>query len=290
MKNAETVGLIGMGAMGSGMAHSLLTAGFSVLGFDVAESSRQRHQDRGGVVADSASAVVASAPTVLLSLPSPDVAESVLAGDVLPACRDGQIVLDLTTLPASMARRWSERLAERGATYIDAPVTGGVGGAESGSLRIFLGASRDAVEPVLPVLHAIGDANQIAFCGECGHGQILKGVNQMAMGLIAAAAVESIAFGINAGLDPQLIETVAGDSGFRAIVRHHLRQLQSDDLSGAGVKHGQLAYFLDEAESCGFDLPISRAVFDYLKDRPAEIREANRMSPSFWNALTAHDT
>ncbi len=109
----------------------------------------------------------------------------------------------------------------------------------------------------------------------------------MGMGLIAAAAMESVAFGVNSGLDPRLIaDSIGGEAGFRALVRKYAGMAAEGRAGGQGIKHGQLPYFLEEAEARGYALPITEALWKFLENEPREIQEANRKSPSFWKKVT----
>src|SRR5690606_14194441 len=107
---------------------------------------------------------------------------------VLPRSRASQVFVDHTTAHVNDARRIAQRLAERGAALLDAPVSGGSGGAASGRLRIFVGGSREAMERVAAHLDAMGD--NVTYCGPSGAGQIVKIVNQLGMGLSAAVLLE----------------------------------------------------------------------------------------------------
>ena len=211
------VGFIGLGRMGGAMARRLIRAGYRVTCYDRSQERLQACVAAGGVAADGVGDAVRAGDWVLTSLPSSavwvDVAERVLA----PLARPGQIFMDMGTTELAPTRRLADTLAERGACLLDTPVSGGEQGAQAGTLRIFVGGDPDKADESRPILEVLGDAERIVYCGPSGSGQIVKAVNQLAMGLVDAAVLESIALGAHGGVEvAALRQAVGGDEGSRA--------------------------------------------------------------------------
>ena len=280
---ATTVGFIGLGAMGGPMARNLVRRGYAVRGFDLDPA-----RIAAAGLASAASAVDAGGcDIVMTSLPSPATFVRVAEDDLLPRARAGQIIVDLGTTTITETRRLAAAFAARGAALVDAPVSGGAGGAAAGTLVVFVGGDDEtAVARVRPLLECLGDARQIHRAGGSGMGQVLKGVNQLAMGLVDAAYLEAVAFGVVCGADPELIAgAVGGDTGFRARLRQMAGKAAAGEADRIGVKWGQLADYVAEVRARGHDLPISDAVRRFCEGGELTVLEANRPSPSFWVEL-----
>ncbi|TVR54404.1 MAG: NAD(P)-dependent oxidoreductase [Puniceicoccaceae bacterium] len=283
----RTLGFFGLGAMGSGMAANLSRAGFTVLGWDLSDAARTAHREKGGTIAEPSS-IFGQAEAIVASLPSSDAFVRFCRETALPSCRPGLLIINTGTVSPPSIRELAEQFAGCGASLIDAPVTGGVGGAAEGNLRFFLSGQPKACDQARALLEAMGDPRFLQYCGAAGAGQVVKGVNQLAMGLINAALIESVAFGVNAGIEPGLLaELVGGDQGWRRLLRGVCEQAGAGTAGTLGVKAGQYPYFLEEAEARGFRLPITEALNRFLADKDACIQEANRMSPSYWNELVS---
>jgi len=279
------IGFFGLGAMGSNMAANLAKAGLETLGWDLDAGARERHAAKGGRL-EEPDEILARADVIVASLPSSEAFVHFCRESVLPTCRRGQIVLNTGTVSPPAIRSLAREFSEKGAFLVDAPVTGGVGGAERGQLRFFVSGDGDAIERVRPALEAMGDQDYLAPCGAAGAGQIVKGVNQLGMGLANAAMIEAVAFGVNAGVDATVLDQlVGGDQGWRRLLRHVCRQAESGQAANLGIKAGQYAHFLEEARERRFRLPIVEALEDFLRGKEACIQEANRRSPSYWKEL-----
>lgn len=284
----QRLGFIGLGAMGLPMAKNLLKAGHPLIGYDIQATNTAKLEAAGGQAARSNEQLVSSCDIVFTSLPSPDAFQDVADNVFVPHARPDQVFIDMGTTTAQTARELGAALAEKGAHFLDAPVTGGAGGSASGSLRIFVGGPSEILERCRPYLACIGDPDGIVHCGPHGSGQIAKGVNQLAMGLINAAIVEAIAFGANAGISLETLRIVGGEQGWRRLFSGLLEKVIAGQGGEIGVKAGQLGYFLQEAEAKGFPMPLSQGLHDFLKDAEKVVMEANRLSPSFWNELMSH--
>ena len=281
------VGLVGLGQMGSGMARCLRKAGYALTVYDLTPEKVEAVVAAGATAASSSREVVQRSEIVLTSLRSSAVFVEVAEADLLPAARAGQAFLDMGTTEACEIRRLAAAFAAQGAALLDCPVSGGPGGAEGGSLHIFVGGERGVYERCRAILEALGNPERIAWCGPSGCGQAVKGVNQLAMGLVAAAYLESIAFGVRAGADLDAIARgVGGEEGWRRQVADCARRVKEGTAEGVYVKFPELPYFLREAREQGFALPLTEALFGFLDPHPRDRRD-NMLRPvvSFWEYL-----
>jgi 3-hydroxyisobutyrate dehydrogenase-like beta-hydroxyacid dehydrogenase len=275
--------------MGGPMAASLLRAGYAVTVFDTSAERRGAAVAAGATAADDVPTLVTGADIVCASLPSSDALVSVAESALVPHARAGQVVIDFGTTTPPETRRLAAAFSERGAALVEAPVSGGVYGAERGRLRTFAGGDRDAFERVRPVLEAVGGAEHLVYCGPSGAGQVTKGVNQLAMGLGAAAYLEAVAFGVRAGVDPAVIDAAVGAEGaepWRAMVRRAARAAAEGRAEAEGVKFRELPYFLREAEEAGLPLPLTAALYAFCDAGERVVVDDNRPAPSFWHELT----
>ena len=204
------IGFIGLGNMGSRMAKNLINARYSLIGYDIDKTKRAEAAIIGVVLANDSAQVVKETDVIMTSLRSSDVFFNVAEMFFLPNAAEGKIFIDLGTSEVQKTRELAKALSERGSTLIDAPVSGGPHGSETGTLRIFVGGDAAVVEKCRPILEVLGDPKHVVYCGPIGSGQIVKGVNQLAMGLGAAAYMEAMAFGVCAGVDPMAIRNAVG--------------------------------------------------------------------------------
>jgi len=210
---AERIGLIGVGIMGKPMARNLLKAGYELV---------VHNRSRGAVdelAAESSAVTVANSPrevgeqvkTIITMLPdSPDV-QAVVFGDdgLLDTMNEGSLLIDMSTIAPATAIEVSEALTARGASALDAPVSGGDKGAIAGTLSIMVGGSEADFQRALPIFQAVGKT--IVHIGEAGAGQIVKACNQVVVALNFAAVSEALVLGAKAGVDPnKIIEVLNG--------------------------------------------------------------------------------
>ena len=225
---------------------------------------------------------------MLTSLRTSDVFVDIAENAFLPHARNGHIFIDMGTTEASATRRLAAAFAEKGATLIDAPVSGGPHGSETGTLRIFVGGEAAAVEKCRQLLEILGEPHYVVYCGPSGAGQIVKGVNQIAMGLGAAAFMEAMAYGVRAGIEPAAIRQAIGmGDGWRG----QFDSIAKHILDGKGntlvVKYPELPYFLAEAAAAGFEMPLTQALYEFCQKGDYEMLDnMNRASRSFWHELT----
>ena len=283
-----TIGFIGLGNMGGRMAQNLHNAGYPLIGYDIDAAKCTALAATGATAGQDTAEVVRNSDVVMTSLRSSDVFCSVAEQHLIPNARDGHVFIDLGTTEVERTRKLATAFAERGAALIDAPVSGGPHGSETGTLRIFVGGDAAIVEKCRPILETLGEPKYVVYCGPSGSGQIVKGVNQLAMGLGAAAYMEAMAFGVCAGVDPKAIREVVGmGDGWRGEFDSIAKRIIDGGGETLVVKYPELPYFLAAAEALGFEIPLTKALYEFCKNGNYEMFDnMNRPSRSFWRTLT----
>ncbi|WP_281271450.1 L-threonate dehydrogenase [Billgrantia montanilacus] len=203
------VGVIGLGAMGMGVALTLLEKGSAVIGCDVSEPARQRFESSGGLGVATPAELAERCDVVLVVVVNADQVEQVLFGEqgLVGRMAPGGLVIQCATVAPSVARRLGERLAAEGLEMLDAPISGGAVKARSGQLSVMASGSAAAFAKAEPVLEAV--AATVYRLGDApGVGSSMKLVNQLLAGVHIAAAAEAVALGIRMGLDPETVHEV----------------------------------------------------------------------------------
>ncbi|HEX6211087.1 MAG TPA: NAD(P)-dependent oxidoreductase [Methylomirabilota bacterium] len=205
---AETVGFIGLGAMGGPMALNLIKHGFLLVVHDLDAAKAERLRNKGAAVAESAAAVAAAVSRTICMVETTAQAETVIAGEhgIVQRARPGHIVACMSTIDPLAARRLGEQLAARSIAMIDAPVSGGTERAASGELSIIAGGPADTVKACDDLFRAMG--RNVFHVGGLGQGLAMKLVNNMLVQVNTVAVAEALVLGIKAGLDPQTIYDV----------------------------------------------------------------------------------
>ncbi len=204
-----TIAFIGLGNMGGPMAVNLTKAGHQVKGFDLAEASRRQAQDDGVSIAPSATEAVADADVVITMLPA---GKHVIAvwTDILPHVKAHALVVDCSTVDVESARKAHEMAQARGLLSLDAPVSGGVGGAKGATLTFMAGGSDEAFAKAQPILAQMG--KRVVHCGGSGAGQAAKICNNMILGVSMIGVAEAFVLAEKLGLSHQALFDVASTS------------------------------------------------------------------------------
>ena len=202
------IAFIGLGHMGGPMAHNLHKAGHEVRAFDLSAPARDKMAADGVPVAADAAAAVQGAQVVISMLPASQHVEGLFlgAGNLLAQLPAGTLVIDCSTIAAATSRKVAEAARARGVDFIDAPVSGGTGGAIAGTLTFMVGGEAAVLERARPVLEKMG-AN-IFHAGAVGAGQTAKICNNMLLGILMVGTSEAIALGVANGLDPQVLSEI----------------------------------------------------------------------------------
>jgi 3-hydroxyisobutyrate dehydrogenase-like beta-hydroxyacid dehydrogenase len=282
-----TIGFIGLGEMGGPMTRNLLRAGYAVVGFDLDAKRLDEAVAAGAQAGADVGDVVRRCDVVATSLPSSSSWVQVAEHEILPNVRAGQILIDFGTVTPPEARRLAACFEEKGVDLIDAPVSGGGNGAQQARLYMFVGGKRETVERYLPILHTVGGADRLTYCGPVGCGQVVKGVNQLMMGLVDAAILEAISFGVNSGVDAEIIKEAIGYEGrYRVDFNRTAQRIADGQGNNVGVKFRELPYFLHAAEVEGFELPITKIVREFCDKGERIVIDDHREAPSYWHELT----
>jgi len=282
-----TIGFLGLGAMGGPMAANLLKADYSLTGFDPRAKRLKTCVTAGAMAAGNPTEVVRRSEVVLTSLPSSAVFVQVAEQYLLPHAHPNQIFMDTGTTEAAETRRLANEFNKKGTHLLDTPVSGGWQGSESGTLRIFVGGDECAYGQCRPILEVLGDPERIVYCGSSGAGQVVKGVNQLAIGLGHAAYLEALAFGVRAGVNPAVInQGVGGPEGWRGHFSSVAKRVMEATADGVNILFPELPYFLREAHEQGFDIPMTEALFAFCDAGPRDwVDNQNRPVVALWHEL-----
>jgi 3-hydroxyisobutyrate dehydrogenase len=206
------IGFIGLGNMGLPMAKNLLKAGHHVEGFDVLGSAVDKLRAAGGEGATSVKVVAARADVVITMLPSGKEVREVYLDDlgVLASAQPGTLLIDSSTIDVATAREVADAAAARGLPMLDAPVSGGVGGAQGGTLTFMVGCGEEAFAKAKSILEAMGKT--IVHAGGAGNGQAAKICNNMILGVSMIAVSEAFVLAERLGLDHQKLFDIASKS------------------------------------------------------------------------------
>ncbi|MEQ9694033.1 3-hydroxyisobutyrate dehydrogenase [Shimia sp. SDUM112013] len=201
------IGFIGLGNMGGPMAANLAKAGHEVTGFDMADVSIE-----GVTLAASGVEAATGADVVITMLPNGQILRAV-AKEIIPAMSKGAALVDCSTVDVDSARAVAAQAAEAGLLAVDAPVSGGVGGAAGGTLTFMAGGSAEAFAKAEPLFDIMGQ--KAVHCGEAGAGQAAKICNNMILGVTMIATCEAFALADKLGLDRQkMFDVVSTSSGY----------------------------------------------------------------------------
>jgi 3-hydroxyisobutyrate dehydrogenase len=217
------IGFIGLGTMGKPMAYNILRADFPLTVFNRSRASVDELAQAGARPASSPAEVGRHADIVITMLPNTPQVEEVVLGPngVIEGLASGGVVIDMSTIAPEGARRIAERLAARGIAMLDAPVSGGPAGAQSGTLTIMVGGEAAVLERCRPVLETLG--RRIYHVGGHGAGQVVKLCNNLMSAIHIAAIGEAFAMGTRAGIDPQVLwEVIRNSTGQSWQLEHSL--------------------------------------------------------------------
>lgn len=208
------IGFVGLGRMGNPMVRRLIEAGYSVAAYDVSDEARSRVLAIGAAVAGSAEEVVAGSTVVILMLPDSAAVEAVLSNQaLLRAMEPSTLVVDMSSSEPLRTKDLASRLGRQGLRMIDAPVSGGVAGAEKGTLTVMVGADDEALADASPVLEVFG---RVVHAGPVGSGHAVKALNNLMSATHLWITSEAIIAGRRFGLDPQTMLAIFNSSSGRS--------------------------------------------------------------------------
>jgi 3-hydroxyisobutyrate dehydrogenase len=216
------VAFIGTGTMGQPMLANLVKQGFQVIAFDTTSAALDAAVRLGAERAGSTAQAAAAGELVVTMLPSSANVEAAYlgAGGVMEGVAAGRLCVDMSTIDPSTSQRVAAQLRERGVRFLDAPVSGGVGGAVAGSLAIMVGGEASDLEEARPVLAAMG--SNVIHVGAIGAGEVAKLCNNLISGTVAVAVSEAFRIGEAFGVDPQILTSVIAKSSGATWVMEHM--------------------------------------------------------------------
>ena len=258
----KPVGVIGLGAMGMGVAMSLLREGFEVHACDVRAEAVQKVVDAGGIAAASPAAMAPLVEVLLTVVVNADQTETVLFGEngAAPHMKPGTVVIASATVSPEFAKTLGKRLNDMGLLMIDGPISGGAAKAMSGEMTVMSSGTPAAYAKCEDVLDAI--AGKVYRLGdEVGPGSVVKMVNQLLAGVHIAASGEAMALAIRAGANPdQVYEVITNSAGNSWMFQNRVPHILAGDytpLSAVNIFVKDLGIVLDYAKKNVFPLPLS---------------------------------
>lgn len=268
----EKIGLIGLGAMGRGVAVNLLAKNFEVIGFDIRSEMEDWMGQQGGTFAKELKELANQCQTIICFVINDSQTEEVLFGTngIAKNLKPGSVFIACSTLPPAYVNDLGRRLAELGVELIDSPVTGGAAGAANGSLTIISAGKTDSYEKIKPVLAAFG--SKLFFVSERhGAGSQLKVINQLLCGVHLAAAGEALALAERQGLPLDITHQVlCSGSAFSWMLNDRGPRMTnekfSDVTSAVDIFVKDLGLVLDTAKDSKFSASLASTAFNALID------------------------
>jgi len=266
---AEKVGFIGLGIMGGPMAQNLMEAGYELVLYNRTPEKAEEVAGDGATVVGSPREVAESCDVVVLMLPDSPQVEEIVEGEdgVLEGLKEGALIVDMSTISPVVTRELAEKIEERGASMLDAPVSGGEPGAQQGTLAIMAGGSEEDFERARPLLEVMGDA--ITHVGPTGAGQTAKAANQIVVAVTLEGISEALVLASKAGVAPEkILEAISGGlAGSNVMEAKKENFLEHDFEPGFRVDlhHKDLGIALATGREYGVSLPVTAIVDQMLE-------------------------
>ena len=274
---AEKVGFIGLGIMGRPMAKNLMEADYELVLHNRSPEKAEELAGEGNARAAGSPREVAEACDIVITMlpDSPDV-EAVVAGEdgVLDGIRDGALLVDMSTISPVVTEELSEKVRERGASMLDAPVSGGDVGAIEGALSIMVGGSEEDFERARPLFDVMGKA--ATHVGPTGTGQVVKACNQIVVALTIEAVSEALVLGSKGGVAPEkVVKALSGGLASSAVMEAKKEKFFSHDFEPGfriELHHKDLGIALAAGREYGVVLPVTAIVDQMLEASKAKGR------------------
>jgi 2-hydroxy-3-oxopropionate reductase/2-hydroxymethylglutarate dehydrogenase len=261
----ETIGFIGIGIMGKSMSLNLIKAGYPLIAYDINPKPLEELKEKGAAVGRSSKDVAGQSDVIITSLPNSKDVEEVILGEngVMEGAKDDSIVVDMSTIDPSVSRRISQVLLTKGIKMLDAPVSGGPGGAEAGTLSIMVGGHEQTYHRCEDIFSAVG--KNVFYCGPNGNGAIVKCVNNLLTGTMAVISAEALAMGVKAGVDFKVLSDIINVStGQNVFIKHAgpAKAFKGDFEPGfmADLMHKDLGIAVSLAGEQGVPLPVGALI------------------------------
>ncbi len=275
----KTVGIVGLGNMGMGMARNLLLKGFAVRGYARRGEVREAFAKHGGTTVASVTEVARGTDAVLLMVLDDTQVTQIADDGLLEALEPGAALIITATIGQSAVRRLAQRLQGRDVRLIDAPVSGGKGGADTGTLTLMAAAPKSVLDNQNDVLGAIG--SNIVHVGDVpGEGQVVKACLQAFIGVSFQGLFEAMVLGAKAGLDPSVLSTVINNSfvGSKltaSTTAHIVARRFRGTGSHIGTMHKDFGISLDMARELGVPMPASSVAMQMFQAGKTAIPEGD---------------
>jgi 3-hydroxyisobutyrate dehydrogenase-like beta-hydroxyacid dehydrogenase len=264
----QNLGFVGVGKMGARMVRRLIDAGYHLTIYDPSEAAIAPLAALGAVRAESPAAVGAAAEIVIASVPTPPIVLAVALGPkgIIEGGRV-KIFIDVSTTGATVAKQVAEGLAAKGIAAVDAPVSGGITGAEKGTLAVMLSCPEKIVPTVKPILEVLGKIFVVGT--QPGQGQTMKLLNNLLSASAMAITSEAMAMGVKAGLDPALVVDVfnagtARNSATQDKIKQHVISRKFSYGFGIGLLNKDIRLCMAEADALGVPMIVGSAVRQVL--------------------------
>ncbi|MCO7233499.1 NAD(P)-dependent oxidoreductase [Cobetia sp. Dlab-2-AX] len=284
-----TVGVLGLGNMGGGMAATLARHDFPVIGFDLSRAARDKAAAAGVTPVDSLTELLAKVEVLILSLPKAEQVEQLCIGkkgaqeteqeaiSLLALGKPGLIVIDTTTSTPETSRKVAAALASRDIDFIDAPVSGGPKGAASGSMSMVIGAEEEVLARAMPVLEAMSGSR--VHVGSCGAGNVAKIANNMLAACHLISTAEAVSMAAKAGVSPEkLLEGVNAGSGrsgaSQVMFPSWVINKAYDSGFTMGLMRKDVGLASDLAAELGLELPLANTVAQLWDDSRATLDDS----------------
>jgi 3-hydroxyisobutyrate dehydrogenase-like beta-hydroxyacid dehydrogenase len=261
---SQTIGMIGLGLMGTAMSRNLLGTGYMVAGYDVRPEAGQALTAAGGRAVNSGAEVAKRADVVITALPNAGILEAALLGreGVAEGARPGLVVLEMSTVAPETSRGLAAHLRDRGLAMLDAPVSGTSSMVARRDCIIMVGGDRAAFDRCRPILEAL--SRRAFYIGPSGAGSQLKLVTNLIMGVNTLATAEGLAVGMKAGLDPRLMLEVLGQSAAASRMLEVRGPLMVDRRYEAQMKIEMflkdISLILENGQGLKMPLPLAAAM------------------------------
>jgi 3-hydroxyisobutyrate dehydrogenase-like beta-hydroxyacid dehydrogenase len=263
-----SLGFVGVGKMGARMSRRLIDAGYQLTIYDPVEAATDPLVKAGAKAADSPAEVASAAEIVFASVPTPPVVHAVALGrNGIVEGKKAKIFIDTSTTGATVAKQVAEGLAAKGITAVDAPVSGGIKGAEKGTLAVMLSCPESLLGTVKPVLENLGKIFVVGT--QPGQGQTMKLLNNLLSATAMAITSEAMVMGVKAGLDPSLIVDVfnagtARNSATQDKIKQHVISRTFSYGFGIGLLNKDIRLCMGEADALGVPMVVGSAVRQLL--------------------------
>jgi 2-hydroxy-3-oxopropionate reductase len=265
----RTVGFVGVGIMGKPMAENVMAAGYDVVAHNRSREPVEALADQGATPADSPAEVTEASDVVVTVLPDTDAVESVVRGEdgILEALDPGQVYIDMSTIAPGATEDLAADVADRGASMLDAPISGGEEGAIEATLSIMVGGDRDTFDEMHDLFAAMGET--ITYTGDSGAGQVTKACNQIVVGCTHQAVSEALLLAHRAGADLEaVLDAISGGAASCWSLHERApRVIRGNFEPGffSSYQYKDLRIATHAGEEFGVPMPSTQVVHDMYK-------------------------